>query len=217
MKKIIAFLLSLILLLGITACNQAKFKVKIADNYEIVNELKTKYSAGEEVTIQLETITEHYYVLWVNGVKQEPDRDASDMMFTYFTFTMPSEDVLIEIEDRWVDIPYPSQQTETMPTDTAGSGATAPDIAIAYCYVVHTAQDGFVVHINDLGYVFVKHADSEIKLFNTVVIEYDAADLTKTDGSYLDLDGSSQSYSYMLQKTRGIRLADPSKGEPVFG
>ena len=50
MKKFIAFLLSLILLLGITACNQAKFKVKIADNYEIVNELKTKYSAGEEVT-----------------------------------------------------------------------------------------------------------------------------------------------------------------------
>ena len=217
MKKFIAFLLSLILLLGITACNQAKFKVKIADNYEIVNELKTKYSAGEEVTIQLETITEHYYVLSVNGVQQEPDRDSSDMMFTYFTFTMPDEDVLIEIEDRWVDIPYPSQQTETMPTDTAGSGATAPDIAIAYCYVVHTAQDGFVVHINDLGYVFVKHADSEIKTFHTVVIEYDVADMTKTDGSYIDIDGSSQSYSYILQKTRGIRLADPSKGEPLFG
>ena len=216
MKKIIAFLLSLILLLEITACNHAKYKVKIADNYEISNKLKNAYSAGEEVTIQLETITEHYYVLLVNGVQQEPDRDASDMMFTYFTFIMPDEDVLIEIEDRWVDIPYPSQQTETMPTSTTGSDA-ASGIAIAYCYVVHTAPDGFVVHVNDLGYVFVKYADSEIKLFNTVVIEYDAADLTKTDGSYLDLDGSSQSYSYMLQKTRGIRLADPSKGEPVFG
>ena len=216
MKKIIAFLLSLILLFGMTACNHAKYKVKIADNYEISNKLKNAYSAGEEVTIGLETITEHYYVLLVNGVQQEPDKDSSDMMFTYFTFIMPNEDVLIEIEDRWVDIPDPPQQTETMPTTTAGSDA-ASGIAIAYCYVVYTAPDGFVVHINDLGYVFVKHADSEIKLFNTVVIEYDAADLTKTDGSYLDLDGSSQSYSYMLQKTRGIRLADPSKGEPVFG
>ena len=216
MKKMIAFLLSLILLSGMTACNQTKYKVEIADNHAIANELKNAYSAGEEVTIQLETITEHYYVLWVNGVQQEPDRDASDMMFTYFTFIMPDEDVLIEIEDRWVDIPYPSQQTETMPTSTTGSDA-ASGIAIAYCYVVYTAPDGFVVHVNDLGYVFVKYADSEIKLFNTVVIEYDAADLTKTDGSYIDLDGSSQGYSYILQKTRGIRLADPSKGEPVFG
>ena len=216
MKKMIACLLSLILLSGMTACNQTKYKVEIADNHAIANELKNAYSAGEEVTIQLETITEHYYVLLVNGVQQEPDRDASDMMFTYFTFIMPDEDVLIEIEDRWVDIPYPSQQTETMPTSTTGSDA-ASGIAIAYCYVVHTAPDGFVVHVNDLGYVFVKYADSEIKLFNTVVIEYDAADLTKTDGSYIDLDGSSQGYSYILQKTRGIRLADPSKGEPVFG
>ena len=216
MKKMIACLLSLILLSGMAACNQTKYKVEIADNHAIANELKNAYSAGEEVIIQLETITEHYYVLWVNGVKQEPDRDASDMMFTYFTFIMPDEDVLIEIEDRWVDIPYPSQQTETIPTSTAGSDA-ASGIAIAYCYVVHTAPDGFVVHVNDLGYVFVKHADSEIKTFHTVVIEYDVADMTKTDGSYIDIDGSSQSYSYILQKTRGIRLADPSKGEPLFG
>ena len=119
MKKMIAFLLSLILLSGMAACTQTKYKVEIADNHAIANELKNAYSAGEEVTIQLETITEHYYVLSVNGVQQEPDRDASDMMFTYFTFIMPDEDVLIEIEDRWVDIPYPSQQTETMPTSTA--------------------------------------------------------------------------------------------------
>ena len=116
MKKIIAFFLSFILLSGMPACNQAKYKVEIADNYEISNKLKNAYSAGEEVTIRLETITEHYYVLWVNGIEQEPDRDSSDMMFTYFTFTMPNEDVLIEIEDRWVDIPDPPQQTETMPT-----------------------------------------------------------------------------------------------------
>ena len=216
MNKIMTFLLSLILLLGMTACIQTKYKVEVADNYEIANELKSAYSAGEEVTVKLETITEHYYVLTVNGVQQEPDRDSSDMMFTYFTFTMPDEDVLIEIEDRWVDIPYPSQQSETMPTDTAESDTAVSDIAIAYCYVVYTAPDGFVVHINGLGYVFVTHADSEIKLFNTVVIEYDADDMTETDGSYIDIDGTTQSYSYILPKVRGIRLADPSKGEPLL-
>ena len=216
MKKTVIFFLSLILLLGMTSCKPTKYKVEIAENYPIVNELQAAYAAGEEVTVKLATITEHYYVLTVNGVPQEHDRDASDMMFTYFTFTMPSEDVLIVIEDRWVDIPYPpSQQTGTVPTDTSESGAA--DIAIAYGYVVYAAQDGFVVDINDLGYVFVKHADPEIRMFHTVVIEYDIADMVETYGSYPDIDGSTLSYSYILSKTRGVRLADPSKGEPLFG
>ena len=105
MKKIAALLLVLICTLGIVGCSKAKYKVEIADNYPIVNKLKSTYTTGEEVTVKLKTITEHYYILSINGVQQEMDRDASDLTYTYFTFTMPDKDVLIQIEDRWVDIP----------------------------------------------------------------------------------------------------------------
>ncbi|MBQ8416695.1 MAG: hypothetical protein IJX13_07370 [Clostridia bacterium] len=90
---------------------ETKFKIEFADDYEIVNEVKEAYFEGEEVVIQLPTITEHYYVLYVNGVKQEPDETVSnDWTYIYYTFTMPNEDVLIKIEDISVDIPFPPQQ-----------------------------------------------------------------------------------------------------------
>lgn len=104
MKKCTALFLSIILILMLVACDK-KYKVLVADDYPIANEIQKTYSAGGEVTIQLETLTEHYYALFVNGMKQEMDLSASDMVYTYFVFTMPSEDVLVEIEDHWVDIP----------------------------------------------------------------------------------------------------------------
>lgn len=55
------------------------------------------------------TITEHYYIVYVNSVEQDFDRNASDMTYTYYTFTMPSNDVLIEIKDVSVDIPESPQ------------------------------------------------------------------------------------------------------------
>ena len=110
MKKLLAFALSAVFIFSITACSLHKYKVEIANDYPIANELKSSYAAGDEVTIRLDTVTEHYYILSVNGVRQDQDRSASDMMFTYFTFIMPAEDVLIEIEDRWVDIPAAPQQ-----------------------------------------------------------------------------------------------------------
>ena len=89
---------------------ETKYKLELANNYEIVNALKENYSAGEEVVIQLPTITEHYYELYVNGVKQEPDNPVSDdWTYTYYTFTMPNEDVIVRIEDKWVDIPEAPQ------------------------------------------------------------------------------------------------------------
>ena len=109
MKKLLALTLAAMLVLCITACDLHKYNVEIANDYPIANTLKSSYKSGEEITVKLETITEHYYVLLVNGVRQEQDRAASDMMFTYFTFIMPAEDVLIEIEDRWVDIPEAPQ------------------------------------------------------------------------------------------------------------
>lgn len=119
MKKWIVFFLILSCLAGLAACsgNETElanaqeeetnkvYKIEIADSYPIENTLKSAYEAGETVTIQLSTITEHYYKVYVNGSEQAMDTAASDLTYSYYTFTMPDEDVLIEIEDISVDIP----------------------------------------------------------------------------------------------------------------
>ena len=123
MNKVIALVLILACVLCLVACaagdidntnpqtetTKKTYMVEIANNYPIENTLKSVYEAGEEVTIKLSTITEHYYILTVNGTELDFDRDASDMTYTYYTFTMPSKDVLIEIADVSVDIPEAPQ------------------------------------------------------------------------------------------------------------
>ena len=119
MKKWIVFFLILSCLAGLAACsgNETElanaqeeetnkvYKIEIADSYPIENTLKSAYEAGETVTIQLSTITEHYYKVYVNGAEQAMDTAASDMTYSYYSFTMPDEDVIIKIEDISVDIP----------------------------------------------------------------------------------------------------------------
>lgn len=142
MKKWIVFFLILSCLAGLAACSgnetelanaQEKetnkvYKVEIADNYPIRNTLKSAYEAGEQVTIKLDTITEHYYKVYVNGAEQAMDTAASDLTYSYYTFTMPEEDVLIEIEDVSVDIPggttfvvdiWDREEEERLPCDEA--------------------------------------------------------------------------------------------------
>lgn len=92
MKKTVALFLVFICILGMVGCSKAKYTVEIADNYPIANKLKNTYAPGEEVTVKLETITEHYYVLSVNGDEVEMDQDNSDLTYTYFTFTMPEDE-----------------------------------------------------------------------------------------------------------------------------
>lgn len=134
MKKLIALFLALVCALSFVACsandvnnsklqaetnnitantetNDTSYKITIADNYPIENSLKSAYEAGEQITIKLPTVTEGYYVVYVNGVRQDKDRDASDSIYTYYSFIMPREDVLIEIEDHWVDIPEEPPET----------------------------------------------------------------------------------------------------------
>lgn len=119
MKKLIGIILILVYAVNLVGClannsdnikppietTNTTYKVKIVDNYPIENTLNNAYEAGEQVTIKLSTIMEHYYIVYVNGVEQDFDRDASDMTYTYYTFIMPSKDVLIEIVDVSVDIP----------------------------------------------------------------------------------------------------------------
>lgn len=124
MKKLIGIFLTLVCVVNLVGClanntdnikpltetTNTTYKVKIVDNYPIENTLNNAYEPGEQVTIKLSTITEHYYIVYVNGVEQDFDRDASDMTYTYYTFTMPSNDVLIEIKDVSVDIPESPQE-----------------------------------------------------------------------------------------------------------
>lgn len=74
-----------------------------ASTVYLVNELQDTYAAGEEITIQLATITDHYYILMVN--EEAIDMADSDFMDTYFQFTMPHEDVKIELRQKAADIP----------------------------------------------------------------------------------------------------------------
>ncbi len=102
MKKLFIALLIICMLLS-AGCGPAKHSITIAEDFPNENELAASYRAGEEVTIKLATITEHYYVLSVNGEAQR--QTSMDMEYTYFTFTMPDEDVLITIDRVGVDIP----------------------------------------------------------------------------------------------------------------
>ncbi len=142
MKKLIVLFLTLACLMSLIACsandtNLAKpqeeetnkvYKIEIADNYPIENTLKSAYEAGETVTIQLSTITEHYYKVYANGTELAMDTAASDLTYSYYSFTMPEEDVLIEIEDVSVDIPggttfvvdiWDREEEERLPCDEA--------------------------------------------------------------------------------------------------
>ena len=106
MKKIVLLLVVICVLLCLCSCSEEKYKLEISNDLSVMNEVKSEYPAGEKVTIKLETMTEHYYIVTVNGVEIEmtPSDNKWD---TIYSFTMPKEDVLVEIEDKWVDIPWP--------------------------------------------------------------------------------------------------------------
>ena len=119
MKRIVLLLMVICVLLCLCSCNEETpdttviasagewqtYKLKISNDGMLINEVKSEYAAGEEVTIQLETMTEHYYIVTVNGVEIEMTPSVSGE--TIYSFIMPKEDVLLQIEDKWVDIPYP--------------------------------------------------------------------------------------------------------------
>ena len=89
----------------------------------------------------------------------------------------------------------------------------------AYCYVLCVKSDGFVANINDVGDVFIKYANAKqhIEVFDTVIVEYDKADLEEKSGTYTDVSGEKATYSHKLTNPKNVRVADPSKGDLVFG
>ncbi len=88
-----------------------------------------------------------------------------------------------------------------------------------FCRVVCLEEDGIIVSIEYIGYVYVKNvnANLEIRELNTVVMEFSETDLTPANGTFLNFDGRELNYSYILENPKSIRLADPEAGEPTFG
>ena len=103
--------------------------------------------------------------------------------------------------------------------DTSALGDEADALIESYCYVVCVKRNGFVASINDVGYVYIRYddAEDEIELYNTVIVEYSSADLIEKNGIYIGSAGEIEQYSFQIKEPRSVRVADPSKGEPVFG
>ena len=93
------------------------------------------------------------------------------------------------------------------------------DATTAYCYVLNVTANGFVAGINGVGDVFVKYANANqhIELFDTVILEYYENDLIEKVGTYTSPGDEKATYSYTVASPISVRVADPSKGELVFG
>ena len=122
---VVSIILSLILCLFISGCQSNLHQVSVdaehasdQSNLHQVSvdaehasqcKIESGYVCGDEVTIRLETITEHYYKVFADGAEVLQDDEKTDMEYTYFTFVMPDHDVDLIIEDHYVDIPLPPQ------------------------------------------------------------------------------------------------------------
>lgn len=104
----------------------------------------------------------------------------------------------------------------------------SPKTETAFCRVLAVASSGFLVDVYDLEEnvklyknVFIQYpdADKSFDAFDTVVIEYDKADVLQKEGTVPGFEDTCvmYEYGYLLQKVVNARLADPLKGEPTFG
>lgn len=198
MKKTVALFLVLICILGMVGCNKSNYHIEIADHYPIENKLKSTYAAGEEVTVKLKTITEHYYILSVNGVEQEMDQDASDLTYTYFTFTMPDEDVLIQIEDKWVDIPPAHQNPSEKPMPIALTIAETLPSCVAFEYREPNTPYCFYAYDADKNLYRVLWTDWEgLNEMDFVIVEFEKLE----ELTYDDHSGTGWTPQYELTAT----------------
>ena len=99
---------------------------------------------------------------------------------------------------------------------------------VAYCYVRAVSPDGFLADLYDAEgmetickdvYIPYTGADKSFCEYDTVVIEYDEADLTAQEGIVPGFEDLEIVYKYQcyLSNVSSARPADPSKGEPTFG
>lgn len=90
---------------------------------------------------------------------------------------------------------------------------------VKYGYVIDVERNAFIVSINDVGYVRVKYSGAKdvVEVYDTVIISYDDSALIEKGGTYIDDSWYVEKYEYTLEKLKSFRVADPSKGDLVFG
>lgn len=98
----------------------------------------------------------------------------------------------------------------------------------AFCRVLASTSSGFLVDVYDLEdnarlytNMFIQYpdADKSFEAFDTVVIEYEEADVLQQEGIVPGFEDMDVVYKYgnILQTVVNARLADPLEGEPTFG
>ncbi len=151
------------------------YKVDVTGDYQLENSLKDTYEAGEQVTIKLATITEHYYVVYANSVEQPMDMDTSDLTYTYFTFTMPAEDVSVEIEGVYVDIPYISYAlTLTEVAELVEQGET-----VSFVCMTREAVHGYWGQPDAEAHGFFGDIYHVPGTYESIIFRYDESDIVE--------------------------------------
>lgn len=86
-----------------------------------------------------------------------------------------------------------------------------------HCLVMCVKDDEIFVWVPDIGNVYVKYVDSglEIDPLDTVVMKFDESDLEAASGTYTNFFGEEETYLYILETPKSIRLTRP--GEETYG
>ena len=105
---------------GIKADGYYKVEFKSRDGFAIDFEPKAEYRVGETVEIKLVTVTENYYRVFANREQVPMDEERSDMSFSYFTFIMPAEHVVVSIKSVDAIIPGSPQAGGVSPDNENG-------------------------------------------------------------------------------------------------
>lgn len=98
-KRVVLFLWGLLIMFGLSGCGKQKYELKF-DGYGFESE-KTKYAAGENVTVYYDMIaTDTDYSFYTDSDDVELKRDYDDKHGYIFNFTMPEHDVTMKVESR---------------------------------------------------------------------------------------------------------------------
>ena len=107
----------------VSAKNDEYYKVDFKSTEGFADDFtpKSEYRVGEIVEIKLVTATENYYRVFANREQVYMDDERSDMSYSYFTFTMPAEDVVVSINSVDVTIPDASQLSGSVTVESEDS------------------------------------------------------------------------------------------------
>ena len=96
-------------------------------------------------------------------------------------------------------------------------GCAGADTKKEFCRVLCLYEDGMMVWIPDIGNVYVKQVDADLGIapLDTVVMKFSVDDLVAENGTFSNFFGEEETYSYMLEAPKRVRLTRAS--EETYG